>query len=191
MDDPWLAIAGLAAAVQAAVVVFAAYFGLQQVRESRRTRAASILFPLFVEFENREASDARYRLFHFLPEDLTTELNREDSWTVYQVVRQLDFMGYLVDRGVVEFDLIAPYYAKRILDCWERTHDYVRVQRQRNNGSAFADHLEVLAKRCSVYAAKRGLSVVPDTRIPDDDRTREEWVSGSSAETRFPPGTTD
>lgn len=86
-DDPWLAIAGLAAAVPAAVVVFAAYFGLQQVRESRRTRAASILFPLFVELKNREASEARYRLFHFLPEDLTTELSREDSWTVYQVVR--------------------------------------------------------------------------------------------------------
>lgn len=33
-----------------------------------------------------------------------------------------------MDRGVLEFDLVAAYYARRFLDCWHRTSAYVEEE---------------------------------------------------------------
>lgn len=146
VKDLWSALAAVAATVQAVVVVLAALYALAQVRESRRSSALASLISLNSLIDSDEAVEDRRRLFNELPADLTGNLSVDEQAIAYRVTRMFNFIGDLIDQGIVDFDLIANSHARPISRIWQRLEPWVLQERRREKQAALA--FEHLGRRC-------------------------------------------
>lgn len=147
MSDFWSGLAAVAAAVQAVVVVIAAVYALLQVRESRRSSDLASLTHLYAQIDSDSAREDRRRLHNELPADLTGVLSAEQYALLYRVVGIFNFLGDLIAKKLLDFDLIADSHARPISRNWQRLEPWIRQQRQHE--AHFAAAFEGLGKRCA------------------------------------------
>jgi hypothetical protein len=127
MDTLWAAVAAIAAAAQTAVIVCAAGYALGQVREARRARNLTTLIYLSETIDADSAHQDRRRLFNELPGDLTEQLSPEHYALIYRMVRLFTFIGDLVAKGLLDFELIAPTHARPISRISQRLEPWMRM----------------------------------------------------------------
>lgn len=147
MSDFWSGLAAVSAAVQAAVVVMAAVYALLQVRESRRSSDLASLTHLYAQIDSDSAREDRRRLHNELPADLTGVLSAEQYALLYRVVGIFNFLGDLIAKKLLSFDLIADSHARPISRNWQRLEPWIRQQRQHE--ANFAAAFEGLGSRCA------------------------------------------
>ena len=153
VDTLWAAVAAIAAAVQTAVIVCAAAYALGQVREARRARNLTTLIYLNEAIDADSAHEDRRRLFNELPDVLTAQLSSEHYALIYRIVRLFTFIGDLVDKGLLDFELIAPTHARPISRISQRLEPWVR--KQRDTDPTFAQAFVSLGRRCMAWDIDR------------------------------------
>jgi hypothetical protein len=153
VDTLWAAVAAIAAAVQTAVIVCAAAYALGQVREARRARNLTTLIYLNGTIDADSAHEDRRKLFNELPDDLTKELSPENYALVYRIVRLFTFIGDLVAKGLLDFELIAATHARPISRIFQRLEPW--VLKQHDMDPTFAQALVSLGRRCMAWDIDR------------------------------------
>lgn len=149
----WSVASAIATCVQTVILLGAAYFAVGQVREAGRSRKLAILMPLRYDIDSPAARHNRYMLFNELPEDLTSLDGAQDS-VVDRVVVEYDHLGQLVRAQLIDFKLVALWYAPSTERCWRRVRPWVEQERERRGGASFAVAFEELAQRCIKYNAR-------------------------------------
>jgi uncharacterized protein DUF4760 len=151
----WVAITGVATLIQAIVVVIAVIYGIRQVKEAQRARAIAAFLPLFQALNSPESSALRRKLYTEIPND-RSQLTEEQENIVNGIVNQLDFLGFLTENGLLEFDLVAALYYGTIIRCWDHAYPYVEKQRELRK-THFAYYFEALNRRCLTYISSHRL----------------------------------
>lgn len=151
--DGWSVASAIATYVQTVILLGAAYIAVGQVREASRARKLAILMPLRYDIDSPAARHNRYVLFNELPEDLMTLDGAQDS-VVDRVVVEYDNLGQLVRAHLIDFKLVASWYAPSAERCWRRVKPWVEKERARRGGAPFAVAFEEFAQRCINYNAR-------------------------------------
>jgi hypothetical protein len=149
----WAAVAAIAAAVQTAVIVCGAAYALGQVREARRARNLTTLIYLNQTIDADSAHEDRRRLFNELPGDLAKDLSPEHYALIYRIVRLFTFIGDLVDKGLLDFELIAATHARPISRISQRLEPW--MDEQHNTDANFAQAFVSLGLRCMAWDIDR------------------------------------
>lgn len=149
MDTLWAAVAAIAAAVQTAVIICAAAYALGQVREARRARNLTTLIYLNGTIDADSAHEDRRQLFNELPDDLTKELSPEHYALIYRIVRLFTFIGDLVAKGLLDFELIAPTHGRPISRISQRLEPWIRKQHETD--PTFAQAFVSLGRRSMAW----------------------------------------
>ena len=145
----WEAISAIATCVASLVVIIALIYGMQQLREMQRTRAVTVFLPLFQSLQTAAASRLRAQIYNDVPTDLSG-ITPEHEAIMNEVINQLDFLGFLTERNLIEFELIAPFFYGTTIRCWRRLEPYVQAQRQLRK-TRFAWYFERLFIRCEQF----------------------------------------
>lgn len=72
----------------------------------------------------------------------------EEEHIVDRVVVDYDYLGKLVQSGVLEFDLVAKLYSRTFERCWRRTEPWVTRERKLRGGEPYLMDFETVARRC-------------------------------------------
>jgi hypothetical protein len=146
----WNAVSGIAALVQTVLVLAALIYAIKQLKENARARGVSVMLQIFPEFDSLETSQLYYQLHNELPEDLTGVLADAHRRVIYQIIRQMDFLGFLARSGLVEIDLVSSRYYPRVIRAWQRIGP--KIAGGRNEGAAdYGIYFEWLAEKCLRY----------------------------------------
>lgn len=151
--DTWSAISAIAACIQTIILIAAAYYGLNQVKEARRARLLAMLMPIRYELDGAESRKNRYALFNELPADLSS-LTREQDLVVDRVVVEYDNLGKLMRLGLVDFEVLATLYSLSTERCWNRIAPWVEKERARRGGGLYAEPFQEFAERCIEYNSR-------------------------------------
>jgi hypothetical protein len=172
----WNTIAAIAAAVQTAILVAAAYYALVQVKEARRTRLLNVLISLRQDIDSTESRQNRYVLFNELPDDLTSPLTVEQDMVIDRVVVEYENIGSLVVNGFIDVSLMTSLYSNSTERSWRRVEPWVQKERARRNNAPFLVNFEKFAKYCIEYNAQihpGGLQTFKRTvKLPQEKRSK-------------------
>ena len=165
MDVTW-AIGAAASIVSASVVVAATLFAFVQVREARRARLAQVV----LDYQQWHASEpfktTRRRLFTGDFHDLT-QLRAEDAAALEDVIDQLEFLGMLVDLGLLAFEMVAVLYRYSPTKVLEMAGPFIAAKR--GSAPGYGVYLERLVQRVrTMQAAERDGSTRSRVRVPQD-----------------------
>jgi hypothetical protein len=123
------------------------------VASTERATVLDVVIALFREF--RELSPERYRLDAALRNyDASRPLSDLDPETrnaAFKVSHFLDALGYLVERELVEVDLIAGFMGGSVINLWEKLGPHIEAERKRRKEAGqdprYQVYFEGLAKR--------------------------------------------
>lgn len=146
------AVSAAAAVVQTVVVAIAAVYGLIQLAEARRARRVDTVLPIFDRLHSPEAAARRRRVYNEIGPAFPT-LNSEQEAVMQEVISDFYLVGYLVERGLVEFALVADLYYGTVVRCWRACAPYIERDRERR-GTRYASYFELFYYRCLSYGAE-------------------------------------
>lgn len=133
MGDIWASVAAVSAAIGTIVVIVASFFAYSQVREARSARHVSLLISFQEKYHSPAARSFRYRLLSGEfgpPEEFDpTRLNVEDFHSFWQLHDQLEMLGVLVDRGLLDFDLVLAGFHRSPPQVWAAIEPYILTRR--------------------------------------------------------------
>lgn len=146
----WTAISGIAAIVQAIVVIIALVYAILQLKEASKARSLSVFLPLFEELNSPESVAQRKKLYTQIGSDPALYTDEQEE-LINNIVNQLDFLGFLTQNKLINFKLAAPLYYGTVIRCWEKSSAYVLHQRELRK-TKFAYYFEFLYVKCKRYA---------------------------------------
>ena len=142
-------ITAVAAALQTIIVAVASVYGLFQLAEARRSRRVSAVMPVFARLHSREAAERRRRLYQEIG-PATGALTHDQEMVLQEVISEFYFVGYLVDKKLLEFRLVADLYYGTVVRCWTICEKYVMRDRARR-GTQYASYFESFYWLCLEY----------------------------------------
>jgi hypothetical protein len=116
MTEIWSAIAAISAACGTLIVLAAAVYAYLQVREARLARTMSILWAFHDRYHSDPLRTFRRRLIGGELGGLD-QLDAADIGMLANLIDQLEFLGILVNRKLLDFDLVVtvfPYSPPRV-----------------------------------------------------------------------------
>lgn len=133
MGEIWASVAAVSAAISAIVVIVASFFAYSQIREARSARHVSLLLAFQEKYHSPVARSFRYRLLsgEFGPPDEfdPSGLNADDFHSFWQLHDQLEMLGVLVDRRLLEFDLVLACFHRSPPQVWAAIEPYILTRR--------------------------------------------------------------
>lgn len=145
----WEAVAALSGAVSASVVVAGALYAHLQLREARLSRNASLLLDIRDRYHTPESREVRRRLLagdFGAPQTLNVDaLPPSDFHAFWDLLDQLELVGLLVERRLLDVDLVTSVFHRSPPRIWQAVEPYIRARRREvpNEGRYF----ELLARR--------------------------------------------
>ncbi|MGV9502695.1 DUF4760 domain-containing protein [Streptomyces sp. NPDC003642] len=139
----WDAIGAVSSALSTMSVVAALVFAARQVREAKDSRAMATLLAVHKECQSPTLNKIRRRLRDGDLGDLS-RLNAEDRSDLSDLLQQLELVGFLVERGLVELEdaeSIFPNLPRTYAKAWP----YIAHRREQDAG--YAAKLERLVRR--------------------------------------------
>ncbi|WP_437039678.1 DUF4760 domain-containing protein [Streptomyces sp. enrichment culture] len=139
----WDAIGAVSSALSTMSVVTALVFAARQVREAKDSRAMATLLAVHKECQSPTLNKIRRRLRDGDLGDLS-RLNAEDRSDLSDLLQQLELVGFLVERGLVELEdaeSIFPNLPRTYAKAWP----YIAHRREQDAG--YAAKLERLVRR--------------------------------------------
>jgi hypothetical protein len=197
MDIGWTALASISGALSAATVLFALVYARGQVREASLARQAAIIQSFQQSYHERERRIFRLRLLKDgdfgLPEDFDGDsLAREDALQFFTLIDQLEFLGVMVDRGLLDFELVVAAFRSTPPRVWLFIRPWVLRKRAADPPPVHSLFLEKLAKKYDDYyqetygmphQARRGISAV----LMSSHRSPEELAMKAREDERDSP----
>jgi hypothetical protein len=175
-------VAAVAAVVQTIIVTLVAGYGVVQLVEARRARRVSAIMPIFERLHSPEATARRRRLYQEIGPAGDT-LTPEQETVLQAVIADFYFVGYLVEKELVEFRLMADLYYGTVVRCWQICEPYIMRDRVRR-GTYYASYFETFYRRCVDYREKhRADEVVQTFEIPP---TTPPATAAAQADTSAP-----
>lgn len=145
MSDVWSAVGALSGAIGTFIVAVAAVYAYLQVREAKLARNVQTMLAIHHEYQTEELKDIRRRLYDHELGDLSQLPGSSEQQALDDLLRLMELLAILVERRILDFDLIAVAYPHSIVRVWEETNPYV-INRRRISPH-YAVHLERLVHR--------------------------------------------
>jgi hypothetical protein len=142
-------VAAVAAVIQTVIVAVAAAYGLVQLSEAKRSRRMSAVMPIFERLHDAEATERRRLLYQEIAPAFPNLSPAQES-IIQEVISDFHFVGYLVEKRLIEFHLVADLYYGTVVRCWQACEPYVQRDRQRR-GTRYAAYFESFYYRCLEY----------------------------------------
>jgi hypothetical protein len=137
MDQFWSALSAISTAVGAVIVLAAGLYARSQVSEARLSRNVTLLLEFQRQYHSWESRELRFRLFSGEFGDAETfdpkTLPPPDNHRLLMLFDQLDFLGLLVDRKLIDFDLVLSSFHLTPPRIWDIARPY--ILRRRSKGS--------------------------------------------------------
>jgi hypothetical protein len=150
MSNVWAAVSAISSAVAAVVVIIAAIYAHRQLAEARNSRHMSLLISFQEKYHSIPARKFRRKLLSGelgAPDDFEADrLGAADFHELWQMLDQLEMLGVLVDRGLVDFDLIVSTFHRSPPMVWLAVRPYV-FRRRREASPLECRYLEMLVDR--------------------------------------------
>jgi Domain of unknown function (DUF4760) len=142
LSDVWSALGALSAATGTLIVAVAAVYAYLQVREAKLARNVQTIFAIDQLYQTEELKDIRRKLYNHELGDLS-QLGTSEQ--LDNLLRQVELLAILVERKILDFELVAAAYPHSIVRVWEETKSYI-VNRRRTSPH-YAVHFERLVRR--------------------------------------------
>lgn len=134
MGDAWAAISAVGTAVGAIVVIVASCFAYSQIKEARLARHVSLLLSFQDKYHAAPARSFRHRLLigEFGPPEQfdPANLSADDFHSFWQLHDQLEVLGVLVDRHLLDFDLVLACFHRSPPRVWAAIEPYILSRRR-------------------------------------------------------------
>jgi len=145
LNDPWSAIGALSAATGTVIVAVAAVYASLQVREARLARNVQTMLAIHQHYQTEELKGIRRRLYTHELGDLRQLPEGPERQALDDLLRQMELLAVLVDRKILDFELVTTVYPHSLLRVWQEVQPYVLNRRE--IAPRYAIHLERLARR--------------------------------------------
>ncbi|MFZ4658456.1 MAG: DUF4760 domain-containing protein [Caldilineaceae bacterium] len=166
----WATLASIATVLGFAVVIWAAFVALAQLKEMTRSRHLEAMLQLYEMIGSDQARADRRYIYSKLkssPENLSSE-----EWDYVEKVSVIfDRIGNLANHGLVPKDEFFESHCEIIIRSWTKLEPYIRYRR-RLYGGRFANQFEQLANNASKYHSKH----FPDNSLDIIDHSANEPV---------------
>lgn len=154
----WEAISAIAVLVQAIVIIVTVVYAALQHRELKKSRSVSAFLPFFDSINTGEMASMRSELYNNNTFNNPSSLDDDEEKIVNTVINQLDYLGFLTSKGLVDERFVCELYYGTVIRCWEHANPYITHQRKLR-GTDFAEYFEKLNKDCIEYIRKeKGIS---------------------------------
>ncbi len=147
--DFWGNFASIATIIGAAVVIYAAFVAVSQLREMTKARHLEAMLRVYDMIGSEKARSSRRFIYSELrskPDAVTPE-EREN---IEYVSVTLDQVGALVSAGLVPSDQLFGSHCEMITKSWDRLTPYI-LYRRRHLDRTFAINFEKLANSARAY----------------------------------------
>lgn len=133
MGDTWAAISAVSTAVGTIVLVVASFFAYSQIKEARLARHVSLLLSFQEKYQAAPARSFRHRLLtgEFGPPEQfdPTRLTADDFHSFWELHDQLEVLGVLVSRRLLDFDLVLACFHRSPPRVWAAIEPYIISRR--------------------------------------------------------------
>ena len=146
----WEAIAGF---VTAGILFGAAFFAWRQVRAARRGANAQVVVGVYEHLRSAEALQTLRLIYRTKPEDVK-KLLRSDIDNIERLLDGLDWVGHLVDSGILaEYLAVEAFAGAPALKCWHQLRQFIEEVRDKR-GSHYCRGVQQFAKCTVKYQIK-------------------------------------
>ncbi|MEV6151070.1 hypothetical protein AB0L53_12100 [Nonomuraea sp. NPDC052129] len=150
MSEFWAALEAISTAIGTLVVIAACVYAGKQVREARQVRHVTLLLAFQQSYHSIESREFRRKLIsgafgdpdHFDPEDL----QEDDLHRFWQLHDQLEVLGVLTKRKLIDFELVLASFHRSPPMVWNSISPYIKKRRQ-SITPLESVHFEYLVKR--------------------------------------------
>ena len=150
MDEVWSALGAISTAVGALIVMIGGIYARSQVNEARLARNITLLIDFQRQYHSLEFRDFRSRLLigeFGEPESLDPEtFDPVDQHKFWMLVDQIEFLGILVERRLIDFDLVLSSFHRSPPRVWNAIKPYILRRRARQR-PLLGIHFERLVQR--------------------------------------------
>ena len=136
--------------VLAMAVVYAGY----QSREARRTRQLTTILGGYERLHGRAARDGRRELYQTASKK-SPHISNDDQQLIESVIADFQFLGQLVEMGLVDSDVVADLYYSTVIRCWQACKPFIDDERNRRNSTRYAYYFEYLYDRCVDFQRRK------------------------------------
>lgn len=151
MAQVWSAISAIGTAVGALVVILAGLYARSQVNEAKLTRKITLLIEFQRQYHSVEFREFRRRLLagefgdpeSFDPQNLSAREKHE----FYMLFDQLDFLGLLVERQLIDFNFVFSAFHRTPPRVWEAVKPFTLRRREVTSNPLLGVHIERLARK--------------------------------------------
>lgn len=154
MVEIWTAVGAISGSLGTVTVVVALLFARRQVSESKLARDATVLQTFQDRYHSKERREFRRRIYNgeFGPAELLDRrnLSQADDIELGLLIDELEFMAVLVDRGLLDFDLVVAAFRNTPPRMWCYLEPCI-LRARRNSPVPQYIHLEKLAHRYDRY----------------------------------------
>lgn len=160
-EDEWSKIEPFFAVITLAFAGAASFIALKELSESTDSRNLGVYQDIFIKFMSNDAIEARRMLYRNIPDGPEDERiavvmgNDELRECVKEVMNQLDYFGFLVERAWVTSDEIIGWLSPIIVKVWEKIGPIVEYERaNRQEEPDYYISAVNLAERCQKWRDK-------------------------------------
>jgi hypothetical protein len=130
----WSAVSAVSAAVATVLVVVAAFYARRQLAEARLARHLTLLLHFQDSYQTLASRQFRRRLLSGefgSPENFDADkLGMADFHQFWQLADQLEFLGLLVHRNLIDFDIVLATFHRSPPMIWTAIAPYVKRRRK-------------------------------------------------------------
>jgi hypothetical protein len=102
--------------------------------------------PVFERLDDERAVARRRQIYHEIAEAMPKLTERQVA-VIEAVSNDFNFVGYLVTRELIEFELIADLYVDPVIRCWTVCEPFIREQ-QAVRSPLYGTHFYEFYKQC-------------------------------------------
>ena len=154
MSDVWTVVSAMSASISALVLVTAAVYAAMQVSELKKARGVQALLAVRTQYGSPSLKLIRQRLISGKLGDVT-KLSAEDTEQLADLLGQVELIGVLVDRGLLDEELVDAMF-QSIPDTVELAMPYIQLRRGAFQPDYAAKSEKLAMKMAAAYTKRYG-----------------------------------
>jgi len=131
------------------VMVWQIWLFRTQLREMAKERHLGAFIELFKILSSDQAREDRKYVYNKLPSQ-AGPLSKEDFSKAERVWASLDYVGLLIDYGIIPENLVMEMYHEMFIKCWMKLEPHIKYQ-QKIRGGRYQKYFQKLVERSEKY----------------------------------------
>jgi hypothetical protein len=132
-------------------VVVGVVFTLLEIRHLARTRRTDVIMKIYENFGSREIVEAIFKIGAAKFETYQDYVKKYGAIEAVQVATLLDGVGVLLERGLIDIDLVDSLFGPSVNSLWERIRPVIHGMRESLKEPFLFSHVEYLYERLRAY----------------------------------------